>query len=90
MAAEVAAEVAAEMYPRWVVDACAPKARLHLQMIEDAMIDMSLWLDDHPKNVVAVHCKAGKGRTGIIVCCFLFWRRYFPTMEQVGSVLHHT
>ena len=39
-------------------------------------------LDDHPKNVVAIHCKAGKGRTGIMVCCLLYWRGYFQTMEQ--------
>ena len=36
-------------------------------MIEDMMSDVSQWLDDHPMNVVAVHCKAGKGRTGIMV-----------------------
>jgi len=53
-----------------------------LQMIEDTMTDMSRWLDDHPKNVVAVHCKAGKGRTGIMVCCLLYWRGYFATMGQ--------
>jgi len=53
-----------------------------LQMIEDSMSDMARWLDDHPKNVVAIHCKAGKGRTGIMVCCLLYWRGYFQTMEQ--------
>jgi len=46
------------------------------------MSDVSRWLDDHPMNVVAVHCKAGKGRTGIMVCCLLYWRGYFPTMAE--------
>ena len=53
-----------------------------LQMIEDMMVDVSAWLDDHPKNVVAVHCKAGKGRTGLMVCCLLLWRGYFRTMAE--------
>uniref|UniRef100_A0A7S2ICW0 Phosphatidylinositol-3,4,5-trisphosphate 3-phosphatase n=1 Tax=Haptolina brevifila TaxID=156173 RepID=A0A7S2ICW0_9EUKA len=46
------------------------------------MVDVSAWLDDHPRNVVAVHCKAGKGRTGLMVCCLLLWRGYFKSMAD--------
>ena len=53
-----------------------------LQMVEDVMADMSRWLDDHPKNVIAVHCKAGKGRTGIMITTLLYWRGYFATMRE--------
>ena len=53
-----------------------------LQLLEDMMADVCRWLDDHPKNIVAVHCKAGKGRTGMMVCCLLYWRGYFATMAE--------
>jgi len=29
------------------------------------------WLDDDPENHIAIHCKAGKGRTGCIISCLL-------------------
>eukprot|EP00937_MAST-01D_sp_MAST-1D-sp2_P003318 g3318.t1 len=29
------------------------------------------WLDAHERNVVALHCKAGKGRAGTMACCLM-------------------
>ncbi|MEJ1284947.1 transmembrane phosphatase with tensin homology [Cricetulus griseus] len=29
------------------------------------------WMAQHPENVVAIHCKGGKGRTGTMVCACL-------------------
>lgn len=30
---------------------------------------MQRWMDADRKNVVGIHCKAGKGRTGLLACC---------------------
>ncbi|GMI41842.1 hypothetical protein TrCOL_g3721 [Triparma columacea] len=37
------------------------------------------WLDANPKNVVSLHCKAGKGRAGIMTCCLLVRLGFKPS-----------
>lgn len=32
---------------------------------------------ENEKNVVAIHCNHGKGRTGTIICCFLLYTGQF-------------
>ena len=39
------------------------------QLVLDAM----LYLASDPQSMIAVHCKAGKGRTGLAICAYLIF-----------------
>jgi len=41
------------------------------QRILKNMFQVNDWLASDPNNVVAVHCKGGKGRTGTLICILL-------------------
>ncbi|CAI0405725.1 unnamed protein product [Linum tenue] len=40
------------------------------------------WLKADIQNVVVVHCKAGMGRTGLMICCLLLFLKFFPIAEE--------
>jgi phosphatidylinositol-3,4,5-trisphosphate 3-phosphatase/dual-specificity protein phosphatase PTEN len=43
--------------------------------------DVDAWLTAHTDNVVAVHCKAGKGRTGTVIAAYLMHCGFKATSE---------
>ncbi|KAM0057874.1 putative phosphoric monoester hydrolase [Helianthus debilis subsp. tardiflorus] len=40
------------------------------------------WLKSDILNVVVVHCKAGKARTGLMICSLLLFLKFFPTAHE--------
>lgn len=42
-----------------------------MAIVAEFCTDASAFLAADPSNIVAIHCKAGKGRTGIMVCALL-------------------
>jgi hypothetical protein len=52
------------------------------EMISRICEDMHEWYHRHAKNVIAVHCKAGKGRTGYVISCFLLYERMVTDAES--------
>lgn len=47
--------------------------------------DVAMFLAKHPKNVAAIHCKAGKGRTGLMISIFLLYCGEWNTAPEALS-----
>ncbi|XP_015578311.1 phosphatidylinositol 3,4,5-trisphosphate 3-phosphatase and protein-tyrosine-phosphatase PTEN2A isoform X2 [Ricinus communis] len=53
-----------------------------LHLITAFCLSSFSWLKEDIQNVVVVHCKAGMGRTGVMICSLLLFLKFFPTADQ--------
>ncbi|GAB5366314.1 hypothetical protein AAMO2058_001133400 [Amorphochlora amoebiformis] len=50
-----------------------------MQAILDFCLDVDEYLTKDAKNIAAVHCKVGKGRTGLMLACYLLYAEICPS-----------
>jgi len=53
------------------------------EMLEAFCKDVQAWIAEDPDhNVAAIHCKAGKGRTGVMICAHMLYTREWETAYE--------
>ena len=46
------------------------------------IISIRDFLNSNPNNIVCIHCLAGKGRTGVVIVCFLIYSSLFNSVKD--------
>ncbi|EDQ86484.1 uncharacterized protein MONBRDRAFT_10809 [Monosiga brevicollis MX1] len=58
-----------------------------LPLVLACCADIHAWLAANPeRNVAAIHCKAGKGRTGLIISCYLMYAGICPDPDSAMTM----
>lgn len=52
----------------------------------EAILMRFLELAEAEPGVVCIHCKAGLGRTGVLICCYIMKHYRFTANEAIGYV----
>eukprot|EP00298_Acanthocystis_sp_HF-20_P011689 c19518_g1_i2.p1 GENE.c19518_g1_i2~~c19518_g1_i2.p1 ORF type:complete len:248 (-),score=51.70 c19518_g1_i2:27-770(-) len=53
-----------------------------LQTIHKFCANSSKWLNTNEENIIAIHCKAGKGRSGMMISCLLIYLGICQTANE--------
>ncbi|CAO1337096.1 unnamed protein product [Diamesa serratosioi] len=61
----------------------------NIELIQDFCNNVHSWLTTDPKNVAAIHCKAGKGRTGTMICCYLLHSGILGELNTAADALNY-
>lgn len=65
----------------------------NFELLKPFCMDVHEFLKADPHNVVAIHCKAGKGRTGVMVCAYLLYSGiaadYMQALDAYGNARTH-
>ncbi len=61
-----------------------------IKLILEFCVDICLFLIKNPEGVAAVHCKAGKGRTGVMICSYLIFSGLCKTSKEAFEHYSHS